>query len=324
MGVDVFFVLSGYLITGILLKREPRQYFWKVFYLRRAARILPPFVALLLLTLCFVQPVPRSIVLMYLLFIGNWAILHHQEIPALGHLWSLAIEEQFYLIWPILVRRFSNQALLNISLCIAAFSLCLRILLWATKVDSYVIYKITPTRLDGLALGAALAIAMKLPAAHEFLTRNYKRLFYFGMLLWTVGFCALKFSYFLWDARSTFFASPAVAIMTGVAIFSSVESLLPRHIQTFLARPSLTWLGRRSYGLYLVHEPIRATAAYFVDKYYGHHQPTLLLNIAIISSVLAISLILTEVSWLLIEAPSMRIGSALTNEIKRQSYSSAP
>ncbi len=319
VGVDVFFVLSGYLITGILLKRESSRYFWKVFYLRRVARILPAFFVVLSLTLFFTPPVPRSIIVMYLLFIGNWTILRHSEITSLGHIWSLAIEEQFYLIWPLVVRRISNLALLNVALGVAAFSFGLRILLWALSVNSYVIYKITPTRLDGLAIGAALAVSMKLPAPRDFLRRNYKKIFCLGAALWIVGFCALKFSYFLWDSRSTLFASPAITIMTSVGIFASIESCLPPKIHSLLTKRPLVWLGKRSYGLYLIHEPIRAAATNLVNKYYRHHHAAIWLNIEITIAVLAISLILTELSWLLIEAPSMRIGSALTEEIKQRS-----
>lgn len=323
VGVDVFFVLSGYLITGILLKREPREYFWKVFYLRRAARILPAFIVVLSITLYFYRPQQLWVIVMYIFFIGNWTIVAGREIPPLGHLWSLAIEEQFYLIWPLVVRRVSNSTLLLVALSTAGISIALRLMLWAFSVNGYIVYKITPTRIDGLAIGAALAVAMTLDKPRAFLKRNYSKLFYLGLCLWVAGFFALKLSYFPWDTRSLLLASPAVSLMTVAAIFASIDAVLPSSVQSILANRTLVWIGQRSYGFYLIHEPVKAAAMYHTRHLYSHRVPLLLQNALLSVAVLIVSLILTEISWRLIESPSMRKGALWTEKIKQRNRTAA-
>src|SRR5258708_14912616 len=162
MGVDLFFVLSGFLITGILIRRKIlKQSYFGNFYARRARRILPPYLLTLLVTS---------------LFIG-WGWLHHWywyaffgmnigavrgELPReFGPLWSLAVEEQFYLVWPFVILFCSERILFRTSLCIILFTPILRGLATPHVKNAMTIYFQMPFRMDLLAAGGMLALVWK-------------------------------------------------------------------------------------------------------------------------------------------------------------------
>ena len=115
-GVDLFFVLSGFLITGILLDSKPRTSYYRRFYVRRALRILPIYFAVLVLltiltrTGVLQRAVPWSFLGISVLFLVNFATLFRISAPY-GVLWSLAVEEHFYLMWPTAVRKLSSYGL---------------------------------------------------------------------------------------------------------------------------------------------------------------------------------------------------------------------
>jgi peptidoglycan/LPS O-acetylase OafA/YrhL len=314
VGVDIFFVLSGFLITGILLRNNDTQSFWTNFYTKRFFRIVPAFLVVFLIVLMFLPRVPLRIVMIYVFFLANWTIVNGTEIPTMGHIWSLAVEEQFYLLWPVVARRLTKNHLLYTSLVLAVFSIILRIVLYEMRINPYVIYKITPTRLDGLAVGSAIAIAMQLQRPKEFLKRYWITISWASVAIWLSGFCILKFSYFSWKPMSTVFATPGVEILAGMYIFASLEAELPSKIQIILSNPTLGWLGRRSYGLYLIHEPIHHAATHFLQTMKMNRPSERFgLNLCSTVSVLAVSLALTEISWRFVELPALRLSKFLTN-----------
>src|ERR1035437_1333738 len=112
VGVELFFVLSGFMITTILRRDRKDPAYWKRFYIRRATRILPPVMALILLVAVYYQPPVRSL-LVYIFFLGNFANLTRWGMSSqLGLLWSLAIEEHFYLMFPFAVRYLERSRLI--------------------------------------------------------------------------------------------------------------------------------------------------------------------------------------------------------------------
>src|SRR5215831_12900268 len=115
-GVDMFFVLSGFLITGILIRRkESGQSYFSYFYSRRARRILLPYTLLLVVSSIFISTAWMKHWYWFTFFATNIASALDQVGEELGPLWSLAVEEQFYLVWPIIVLLASPRALLRIS-----------------------------------------------------------------------------------------------------------------------------------------------------------------------------------------------------------------
>ena len=166
IGVDLFFVLSGYLITGILLdSRESASYF-RNFYARRVLRIAPVYYAALALYFGVLQRfdgMPHTHPLWFLLY-GTNVLVAASGWPTqwLGHFWSLAVEEQFYLVWPWLVRGFPARVMFRICfglwLCSAAARFWMR---FAYGTGADVLYVLTPYHLDGLAAGGALASVVR-------------------------------------------------------------------------------------------------------------------------------------------------------------------
>lgn len=150
-GVDIFFVLSGFLITSLLLLDRDRPYYFHNFYWKRALRILPLYLIVLGL-LAWILPDSRPYVIISLLFVTNFANVFH--VTSSGPFWTLAIEEQFYLCWPQLVRRLPPVRLYRVALFLCFIEPLLR--LGAITVHHHNFW-LTPFRCDGLAMGAVLA-----------------------------------------------------------------------------------------------------------------------------------------------------------------------
>jgi peptidoglycan/LPS O-acetylase OafA/YrhL len=173
MGVDLFFVLSGFLITGILLDTAERESKAKNFYARRALRIFPLFYGVLFGFLLLTPVLHlhwRAGHLLYFFYLSNMIPVFAPGMPTPGtsvglmHLWSLAVEEQFYLLWPFVVWLVRDRAiLLRICLAIMASALIFRIVLLTSGVDPNIVYSLLFTRADSLICGSALAILVRDP-----------------------------------------------------------------------------------------------------------------------------------------------------------------
>jgi peptidoglycan/LPS O-acetylase OafA/YrhL len=150
-GVDLFFVLSGFLITSLLLKARPRPAYYRDFYWKRALRILPLYM-LCLLGVLFLVPGSRDFVILSAIFLANFA--HVLHVHGTGPFWTLAIEEQFYLLWPTVVRRRATRELQRWALVIGVGTIVLRLIAAAFGHRDYYF---TFLHCDGLAWGAWLA-----------------------------------------------------------------------------------------------------------------------------------------------------------------------
>ena len=150
-GVDVFFVLSGFLITAILIESRKSSSYYQDFYWKRALRILPLYILVLLGVLLF-MPNSTRYVIISAFFISNFAQLLH--VTTEGPLWTLAIEEQFYLLWPTVVRRRSIEQLRHWALGIGITAIVLRLV---AAIFGHYNYHFTFFRCDALAAGAFLA-----------------------------------------------------------------------------------------------------------------------------------------------------------------------
>jgi peptidoglycan/LPS O-acetylase OafA/YrhL len=163
-GVDMFFVLSGFLITGILLDSKSDPHYFKNFYMRRVLRIFPLYYGVLAVCfgMLFWVPTIKAIAPhqgWLWLYVTNFSELKGVGFePMFSHFWSLAIEEQFYMVWPLVVMLLSRRAMLVLSAAIAVGSPVLRCFLIARGyAGAEMAANLTPTRLDGLAMGALLA-----------------------------------------------------------------------------------------------------------------------------------------------------------------------
>jgi peptidoglycan/LPS O-acetylase OafA/YrhL len=261
--VDIFFVISGFLITSILLKEhaETGTLSLRAFYRRRALRLLPALSLLCFLFLWMsytVLNIPMQglkEVLITVFYFGNWTRAFGTGLPQyLGHTWSLAIEEQFYMLWPLLLLailavsvRVTSALRLVVALVIAV--ICWRAVLTLHGATADRLYNGTDTRADALLIGAALALALATPAYAARLTSVARYLW----LPATVVIVAVP-ALLPWDDRRMFLGGFSVVAMAAATILTAALTGGP--LARILSNPAFVWIGQRSYGLYLWHYPI--------------------------------------------------------------------
>jgi peptidoglycan/LPS O-acetylase OafA/YrhL len=279
VGVDLFFVLSGFLITGILWDSKGSQHFFRNFYVRRVLRIFPLYYGFLFAFFVLAPAIHPTLHLLlaykalehdqwwFWTYLQNvlWARQHstagvigHELV---GHLWSLAVEEQFYLVWPMVVFLCSRRVLTRVcAVCVAA-ALLLRItVLLRVGGPSLANYILTPARMDQLAAGAWLAVILSVPG-------NYARVRRWAWpTVWVAGggFLLASLPDLLTDGRSTMLwgvqsvGFTLLAAMFGALIVLAIDPR-PSHNapNRLFQHPLLVFFGKYSYGIYVLHLPIR-------------------------------------------------------------------
>ena len=272
-GVYLFFVLSGFLITGILLDSKPKPHYYRRFYIRRALRILPAFYLVLLLLIVL----PRTGWLEHrrvgLPFIGLSFLYLANLTPIFGvpeHyavLWSLAVEEHFYLVWPTVVRAFSRRTAGWCALAIFVASPGIRALAYGLGYDAGASY--TWLVADDLGIGALLGVLSRGRMARRI------PMLYFSLLCGAaaIAMFVLGTPFGIWRG-STFVG--AVFRLTTLNLFCAgvlAATLLlgTSRLKWLAQRPLLRWFGEISYGLYLVH----MLAFDFIDHWIVRYFPGL-------------------------------------------------
>jgi peptidoglycan/LPS O-acetylase OafA/YrhL len=296
MGVDLFFVLSGFLITGILVDTRQSEGYFKNFYARRCLRIWPLYYSVVLfmfVAVPFLSPSIGSAVMArsspwwaYLFFFQN--ILVHNSAGAAGPLgvtWSVAIEEQFYVVWAIVVRCCSCSQLRRIAIAVICLSPALRIYLSLHHVD---IYSNVFCRLDGLLAGGLLALVVR---SNTFQPSRFLRAAWLALFVAVpLAFVTASF-HALWVAFSL--SAVASAAFVYLALFATQH-----WFRVAMTNRALVYTGKISYGLYLLHKiPFDTEQFLHMDRYPA---PALLMG-------LAASYVIATLSWLLLEKPFLRL-----------------
>jgi peptidoglycan/LPS O-acetylase OafA/YrhL len=296
MGVDLFFVLSGFLITRILIETKQSRFYFRNFYARRCLRILPLYYLVLVFMLVVVPFLSRSAgpAVMarsspwwaYPIFLQNFLVPHSTGAAGpLGVSWSVAIEEQFYLVWAAVVRRCSDFRLRRIAIAVICISPLLRLYLSLHGVD---IYTNVFCRLDGLMAGGLLALFVRStdPPSARYLAAAWFSLFTAVPLIFAAEALQAR-----WLTFS--FTTAASAALIYLSLFET-----RKWFRAALANRWLVYTGTISYGLYLLHKiPFDALQVLHFDRY-----PVL----AMLTG-LTVSYIMAILSWRLLEEPIMKL-----------------
>jgi peptidoglycan/LPS O-acetylase OafA/YrhL len=266
LGVNLFFVLSGFLITGLLVDGRSKSNYYSRFYIRRGLRILPAY-SLTILILLVTRLAPLRFIVLSVLYLSNLTPLFGVAI-AYPVLWSLAVEEHFYFLWPFAVRAWANRRLLGLLGFVIIFSPVSRLIsFYLTSSNGFVSYvcnDYTWNALDGLACGAALAICLRqFNPSREIFQRALLSLLVIAVIIWGIGF--------------------PLGILTRQEPLGAALQVTPWHFlfvafiglfllvgssphKRFVQVKSLRLLGDVSYGLYLYHLLIFALFDYLVKR----------------------------------------------------------
>jgi peptidoglycan/LPS O-acetylase OafA/YrhL len=297
MGVDLFFILSGFFITGILLDRKhqgPRAYFGR-FYARRAKRILPPYLLLLIAGSIAFGLASWDTHWYFYLFLMNLALALHVDMPkAFQVLWSLAVEEQFYLLWPFFVLFASDELIGWAAASLLLLVPLLRYLYSPFLHSNWSVYALTPFRMDCLAAGALVALlARKKPAWLDFAGK-------IGPLLSLAALGGLLFLG-LHLHLSTYANSPIGNTWIYVCTLWTCFGLFLWALRgkgfgiSFLQCKPVTYIGRISYSIYLFHLLFLMLLARFLNVRW---------QVAALAAVLTISY--ASLSWFWMETPILQ------------------
>jgi peptidoglycan/LPS O-acetylase OafA/YrhL len=297
-GVDMFFALSGFLIGGQLLADDPRAPgYFSAFYVRRAFRILPVYLILLASYALFCPAElrggePRWI---YAAFVQNfWHLAPRWTGPA----WSLAVEEQFYLVLPLAIARCPRRLVPAWCVGAAGFAQVFRFSLSLLHRGGAPQYFWTFSRLDGLALGVLAAWCLaegRVPARSDLLL---------------LAACATSVVVGGGAPMGSVYTFAAVASSSVVLLIAGTGDGSP------WARPYLRWLGARSYAVYLLHFPIASTVQLRMDgevSGIGADSP----HAGSFFAAIACTLLAAELSWWLVERPALAAGRRISARLRR-------
>jgi len=323
LGVGVFFTLSGFLITSILISQWARLGGIKLgdFWLHRARRLLPALFVMLAVVTAWVTVADRArldslrtAVGAAAAYFSNWYIIARNQSyfarfapPApLDHLWSLAVEEQFYLLWPLLLvagliaarkLRAATRWLIVPTALLTAASVYEMVTLYHPGLDPTRVYEGTDTRAFGLLIGAMLAMAWPKGAERgtDSATRPASRwmrvlldaaglagLAAIGLMIWRVG----QYSPFAYRGGLALLSVATAAVVAATAYPASI-------VGRALGWRPLRWIGVRSYGIYLWHFPVIVMTS----------QPNVKPGLLLAGLQIAASILLAALSWQLIEEP---------------------
>ena len=317
LGVDVFFVLSGFLITCVLAGEHDRRGSIRFgrFYLRRALRLLPAFLTYVAVCYLYVRATDPEEVGTYLrgalvavLYLANWPALHQTDMPLLGHTWSLAVEEQFYLLWPVLL-----WGMLRLGSARRTILIVVGVGIVAAAVHRAVLFEMRPppgperamhiarlyegldTRADALLAGCLVGLATtwgRLPRSERAIVqlKIASRLSYVGLafMFWRAGMDHHNMYYGLYAAT---------AVMVAIVLVRQLVAPA-RWLTLVLESAPLVGLGRISYALYLYH--VLVIGALGAERF-GRSAPMEALLAGSLSVAAAVA------SYYLVERPFLRL-----------------
>ena len=327
-GVDLFFVLSGFLIGGILLDQRESDNYFKVFYTRRICRIVPLYYCVLLLFLLsfslgptFTGKVPQLYdkwipPWCYFTFTQNFAMFARGDFGPgwLGVTWSLAIEEQFYLLLPFIIRFTPTRKLPVLLSSLFGLAIGLRIFVSAYHPESFVpTFVLMPCRADALMLGVLCACAARSPGAMDYLARHSIHLYAILGILASATVWTATGSYQPGSVPMMIYGYTLLALLYAALLLIAIsEKRGPVGVIT--RNPVLRWFGLIAYGAYLLHQPVNELCHGLLlpnAAHAGKHQE---------QAVTALAFLLTagiaSLSWICLEKKIIAFGHSFKYNLK--------
>ncbi len=299
-GVDLFFVLSGFLITDILLRNVNAKNYYQTFYIRRAARIIPPYWLLLLIFVLVMKIEPEMLGSSFSKHLPFWSYFTFTQNflysarnfwrdPWLDVTWSLALEEQFYIFLSVAVRNLNKKVLAGLSVFLILLAPILRFF----TASSLASYQLPLHRADSLMLGVLIAIIWQSKSGQA-IFHNHKKYFLWALLPFSLGI-----AYLIWVEAGI--GTPLAHFMlaffyTDLLLLALVSSSEKPGL--LFGNKLLGWLGLRSYGIYLLHKPFRLVVFTLFE------QQSIILEPWIRTLIVTVLLFaLAEISFRFIEKP---------------------
>ena len=318
-GVDLFFVLSGFLVGGILYDGKNSESYYRTFYSRRIARIFPLYfmwIALFMVGLHFVGPHSTSALKLvfnrivpvwtFPFFLQNFWIAWQQKWGSywMDTTWSLAVEEQFYLLLPLLVRNLNYRGITILAGSSILGAPVFRIILRLSGNEYFGLYTLLFSRADALGFGVLIALACRNKDVWEWLAARRRHLYAAFLLLGCGLGLMLKYQRYVYTLGLTWIAAfYAVLLMLTVVNPGRIE-------KTFFGNPVLVKLGTVSYAVYIFHHGINRLLHFAFLGERANVSNFLWLSVTLLSLVIVLSL--AALSWRYLEAPLIRRAHALT------------
>jgi peptidoglycan/LPS O-acetylase OafA/YrhL len=305
MGVTVFFFISGYLITALLFKElyKTNTINFKAFFLRRILRLYPPLLLMLTILLSYIliigKPIPYTEVFASLFYYENYFMVYSAvKDKYFGVIWSLSIEEHFYLVWPVLFIVFnkSKKGFTALAVLLIIIPLICRLYIAsqydASKLSDLITYYLTHCRFDAIAFGCLSAVLLNYSSKEDYIKLTQ---YYFSIIL-AIILLLVSLTF-----RNEFFRQTYRYTLQGIALFILLPGILSpqKHVYTAvknaLSGNLIVFIGKLSYSIYLFHwVAIQVTPRLLPQKYLW-----LLVNIVI-------TIVLSLFSYLIIEKPLMK------------------
>jgi peptidoglycan/LPS O-acetylase OafA/YrhL len=335
VGVSLFFVLSGVLITGILVTDRGSPGYFQSFFVRRALRIFPLYYAFLAIAF-FVGPrvidnpewqaSVRDNQLWYWTYLQNWP-RDNGAIAGLPHLWSLAVEEQFYLVWPVVVLLIPPRILAAVCFAIVAITPVIRFMALSLSLPHAKTFVYAVARWDALAIGALIAILL-----HGERGRAWLQQYAFPVaglsLTALLFFVAIHRGFHAGDPEVDVYGQLLIAVLFAAVIGGTVVSAgtIGTALQRALSRPWLRFLGKYSYAIYLFHAPMHHLSAPQLSHWVNSGEPlqVLLKLVAYDAFVLASSIGLALLSWNILEKPFLQLRNRIAPRRTIGNFSTRP
>ena len=258
VGVQLFFVLSGFLITGILLDSRDSPGYYRSFFARRVLRIFPLYYAVLVGAFVVVPLVTGQTLtgsenqLWLWVYLSNWMEPLGFGVAAFPHFWSLAVEEQFYAVWPLVVRATSRRGLGVVCLVLVAVAIASRVTIRLLQLPTEMAYSFTICRVDALAMGAGAALALRTPSQAAWLLARQRVLVAVTVAMFVAGAVATSgYPRLGWVNQAI-----GYTLLAWCATVGLIVAVLRQARGAAVAPAALRSIGKYSYAMYVLHVPI--------------------------------------------------------------------